>query len=476
MDAFDYVIVGAGSAGCVLADRLSADGTARVLLIEAGGSDRSIFIQMPTALSIPMNMKKFNWFFESEPEPHLDNRRMHCPRGKVLGGSSSINGMVYVRGHPCDFEEWEEQGAQGWGYRNCLPYFRRAETWKAGGDDYRGGDGPLGTCNGNEMQNPLYRAFVEAGRQAGYLPTEDYNGYQQEGFGAMHMTVKNGVRWSTANAYLKPALGRPNLKVVSNALTRRVVFEGKTAVGVDYQVDGRSESVRAGREVILSAGSIGSPQLLQLSGIGPGQVLQDAGVPVVHELPGVGENLQDHLEVYFQFRCTQPVTLNGQLDPFHKFLIGSRWFFFKTGLGATNHFESCAHPLQGGRQVARHPVPLPAGGHALRRPERLRRPRLPAPRWAQQAEEPRLGANHVRRSAGQAEDPLQLHGTRGRPVELPCLPAALPGDHRSAGHGPLPGRGDPAGRFRRERRGDGRVDPAERRERLSPLVHLQDRR
>jgi choline dehydrogenase len=342
MDAFDYVIVGAGSAGCVLADRLSADGTARVLLIEAGGSDRSIFIQMPTALSIPMNMKKFNWFFESEPEPYLDGRRMHCPRGKVLGGSSSINGMVYVRGHPCDFEEWEEEGARGWGYRNCLPYFRRAETWKAGADDYRGADGPLGTCNGNEMQNPLYRAFVEAGRQAGYLPTEDYNGYQQEGFGPMHMTVKDGVRWSTANAYLKPSLGRPNLTVVSNALTRRVVFEGKTAVGVDYEVGGRSESVRAGREVILSAGSIGSPQLLQLSGIGPGQVLQDAGVPVVHELPGVGENLQDHLEVYFQFRCTQPVTLNGQLDPFHKFLIGSRWFFFKTGLGATNHFESCA--------------------------------------------------------------------------------------------------------------------------------------
>ncbi len=226
MSAFDYVIVGAGSAGCVLADRLSADGTARVLLIEAGGSDRSIFIQMPTALSIPMSMKEYNWFFESEPEPYLDGRRMHCPRGKVLGGSSSINGMVYVRGHPCDFEEWEEKGAQGWGYRNCLPYFRRAETWKAGADDYRGGDGPLGTCNGNEMKNPLYQAFVEAGQQAGYLPTDDCNGYQQEGFGPMHMTVKDGVRWSTAKAYLKPALGRPNLEVVSNALTRRVVFDG----------------------------------------------------------------------------------------------------------------------------------------------------------------------------------------------------------------------------------------------------------
>ncbi len=342
MSAFDYVIVGAGSAGCVLADRLSADGTARVLLIEAGGSDRSIFIQMPTALSIPMNMKKFNWFFKSEPEPYMDGRRLHCPRGKVLGGSSSINGMVYVRGHPCDFEEWEQAGGLGWGYRSCLPYFRRAETWKAGADDYRGGGGPLGTCNGNEMKNPLYRAFIEAGQQAGYLPTDDYNGFQQEGFGAMHMTVKGGMRCSAAAAYLKPALGRTNLEVASNALTRRVVFEGLKAVGVDYEAGGRSETVRAEREVILCAGSIGSPMLLQLSGIGPGQVLRDAGVAVVHELPGVGENLQDNLEVYFQFRCTQPITLNGQLDLFHKFLIGSRWFFFKSGLGATNHFESCA--------------------------------------------------------------------------------------------------------------------------------------
>jgi len=342
MSAFDYVIVGAGSAGCVLADRLSADGQARVLLVEAGGSDRSIFIQMPTALSIPMNMKKYNWHFESEPEPHMDGRRMHCPRGKVLGGSSSINGMVYVRGHPCDFEEWEDQGAEGWGYRNCLPYFRRAETWKGGADDYRGGAGPLGTCNGNEMKNPLYRAFIEAGHEAGYLLTDDYNGYQQEGFGAMHMTVKNGVRWSTANAYLKPALGRPNLQVVSNALTHRVVFEGKMAVGVEYEVGGQRKAARAEREVVLAAGSIGSPMLLQLSGVGPGGVLQEAGVPVVHDLPGVGENLQDHLEVYFQFRCTQPITLNSQLDPFHKLLIGSRWFFFKSGLGATNHFESCA--------------------------------------------------------------------------------------------------------------------------------------
>ncbi len=344
MSEYDYIIVGAGSAGCVLANRLSEDPHARVLLLEAGGSDRSLFIQMPTALSIPMNMARFNWFYESEPEPYLDNRRLHCPRGKVLGGSSSINGMVYVRGHPRDFDEWEAHGAQGWGYRHCLPYFRRMESWKGGADAYRGDDGPLVVCNGNEMRlNPLYKAFIEAGRQAGYPVTEDYNGYQQEGFGPMHMTVKNGVRWSTANAYLKPALERPNLTLETQALMSRIVLEGHTAVGVEYrQRNGQTTQARAAGEVILAAGSIGSPMLLQLSGIGPGAVLDAVGVTPVHDLPGVGENLQDHLEVYFQYRCTQPITLNSKLGLISKGLIGSRWLLFKSGLGATNHFESCA--------------------------------------------------------------------------------------------------------------------------------------
>jgi len=223
-DTFDYVIVGAGSAGCVLASRLSEDPATTVALLEFGGSDSSVFIQMPTALSIPMNMKKYNWFYESEPEPYLDNRRMHCPRGKVLGGSSSINGMVYVRGHAMDFDEWEGQGARDWGYRHCLPYFKKADDWTFGGDDYRDQGGPLSVNNGNNMQNPLYRAFIEAGAQAGYMKTEDYNGRQQEGFGPMHMTVKNGVRWSTANAYLKPALQRPNLKVITGALSQRILL------------------------------------------------------------------------------------------------------------------------------------------------------------------------------------------------------------------------------------------------------------
>ena len=339
--AYDYIIIGAGSAGCVLANRLSEDPNTSVLVLEYGGSDRSIFIQMPTALSIPMNMPKFNWGYESQPEPYLNNRRMNCPRGKVLGGSSSINGMVYVRGHAMDYDQWEEQGAKDWGYRHCLPYFKKAEDWAFGSDDYRSQQGPLSVNNGNNMQNPLYRAFIEAGAQAGYMKTDDYNGRQQEGFGRMHMTVKNGVRWSTANAYLKPALQRPNLRVITHALTRQILLEGKKSVGVEFEQAGRVQTVQANREVLLSAGPIASPQLLQVSGIGPADVLNEAGIAVKHELPGVGQNLQDHLELYFQFRCKQPITLNGKLDLWSKFLIGLRWILTKKGLGATNHFESC---------------------------------------------------------------------------------------------------------------------------------------
>lgn len=340
-EKFDYIIVGAGSAGCVLANRLTEDPDVSVLLLETGGSDKSIFIQMPTALSIPMNTKKYAWQFHSEPEPYLNNREMHCPRGKVLGGSSSINGMVYVRGHARDFDEWQEHGAEGWDYQNCLPYFKKAEDWAFGADEYRSKDGPLAVNNGNNMQNPLYKAFIKAGVDAGYMETSDSNGFQQEGFGAMHMTVKNGVRWSAANAYLRPAMSRPNLAIKTGVQVSKVLLEDKRAIGVELYEKNNIARFFVNKEVLLSAGSIGSPHILQLSGIGNNETLSAAGIETQHELPGVGENLQDHLEFYFQYQCKKPLTLNSKLGPLSKLAIGVRWILFKTGLGATNHFESC---------------------------------------------------------------------------------------------------------------------------------------
>ncbi|HZP20642.1 MAG TPA: choline dehydrogenase [Bauldia sp.] len=335
----DYVIVGAGSAGCVLANRLSADGRSRVLVLEYGGSDNSIFIRMPSALAIPMNMPRFNWGYRTEPEPNLDNRILDCPRGKVIGGSSSINGLVYVRGNPLDFERWEEEGARGWGWKDVLPYFRRAERRAEGGDQYRGDQGPLATSYG-KLANPLYRAFIEAARQAGYAETDDMNGFRQEGFGRMDMTVDGGTRASAARAYLHPAMKRRNLTVVANALATAVLFEGRRASGVRYRRNGTDYTVRACREVILSGGPINSPQLLKLSGIGPEAELREHGIAVVADRPGVGENLQDHLEFYFQVASKEPVTLYSALGLLARARIGLHWLLKGDGLGASNHFET----------------------------------------------------------------------------------------------------------------------------------------
>jgi choline dehydrogenase len=338
----DYIVVGAGSAGAIVASRLSEDPNCEVLLVEYGGGDGSVFVRMPSALGIPMNSKKYNWGFETAPEPYLDNRRMNCPRGKVIGGTSSINGMVYVRGNAADFDQWEEQGASGWNYQNCLPYFKKFENHQCRDTDYTGNEGPVAISDGNNMRNPLYRAFIDAGVEAGYGETQDYNGYRQEGFGQKFMNVDRGIRASTGYSYLKAAKKRSNLTILKHALVTRIVFEGKTATGIECKIGAKIQIYNAKKEVILSAGAIGSPQLLQVSGIGPRKTLEAAGIDLRHELPGVGENLQDHLEFNFQYRCKQPISLNSELGLFKKGLIGVRWLLFKTGLGRTNHFEACA--------------------------------------------------------------------------------------------------------------------------------------
>ncbi|MEX0281375.1 MAG: choline dehydrogenase [Arenibacterium sp.] len=336
----DFVIVGAGSAGCAMAYRLSEAG-ASVLVIEHGGTDMGPFIQMPGALSYPMNMKRYDWGYLSEPEPHLNNRRLVCPRGKVIGGSSSINGMVYVRGHAMDYDHWRDSGAEGWSYADVLPYFKRMENWHDsghGGDpEWRGKDGPLHVTRG-PRDNPLHAAFVEAGRQAGYELTDDYNGEKQEGFGPMDQTVWRGRRWSAANAYLRPALKRNNCDLV-HGLVERVVIEEGRATGVALA---GGKVVHARRQVVLAASSINSPKILMLSGIGPGAHLRDHGIDVVADRPGVGGNLQDHLEVYFQMAAKQPITLYKHWNLISKGLIGAQWLLTGQGLGASNQFESAA--------------------------------------------------------------------------------------------------------------------------------------
>jgi len=337
----DYVIVGAGSAGCAIAYRLAEAGRS-VIVIEHGGSDRGPFIQMPGALSYPMNMARYDWGLKSEPEPHLGGRRMPVPRGKVIGGSSSINGMVYVRGHAMDFDHWAEAGATGWGFADVLPYFKRMENWHPGhhgGDpSWRGQDGPLHVGRG-KWETPLFSAFVEAGRQAGYETTEDYNGEKQEGFGPMEQTVWRGRRWSAASAYLKPALRRDNCRLVRGLAHRVVITEGR-ARGVEIARRGQVETIRANREVILAASSINSPKLLMLSGIGPAKHLAEHGIAPLADRAGVGANLQDHLEVYVQFASKLPITLFRYWNLLGKARVGAQWLFTGGGPGASNQFES----------------------------------------------------------------------------------------------------------------------------------------
>lgn len=338
--AADYVIIGSGSAGAVMADRLSADGNHTVMVIEYGGSDMGPFIQMPAALSFPMNMSTYDWGYHTEPEPNMGGRKMAAPRGKVIGGSSSINGMVYVRGHAGDFDHWQEAGANGWSYADVLPYFQRMEASASNEDGSRGTSGPLHVKKGN-TPNPLFDAFIKAGEQAGFGVTPDYNGLKQEGFSRFQHTIHKGRRWSTANAYLKPALKRQNLNM-ARGLASRVRMEGNRATGVEMIRGNETVFVRANREVIVAASAFNSPKLLMLSGIGPAAHLREHGIEVVADRPGVGANLQDHLELYIQQECTQPISLYSKLNLFSKGLIGLEWLLNKTGDGATNHFEACA--------------------------------------------------------------------------------------------------------------------------------------
>ncbi len=341
-DRYDFIIVGGGSAGCALANRLSADPANRVLVLEAGRPDSSwdVFIHMPAALTFPIGSRFYDWKYESEPEPFMNGRRIYHARGKVLGGSSSINGMIFQRGNPLDYERWgADPGMQSWDYAHCLPYFNRMEDCLAADPDdrFRGHGGPL-TLERGPASNPLFEAFFDATVEAGYPRTEDVNGFRQEGFAQFDRNIKRGRRWSAARAYLHPVLDRPNLDVLTRAMVNRVIFDGQRATGVEYR-HRRSTRVANGATVVLCGGAINTPQLLQLSGVGNAAELSALGIDVRADLPGVGENLQDHLEVYIQYRCTQPVSMQKYMKQRYRLPIGAEWLFLRRGPGATNHFE-----------------------------------------------------------------------------------------------------------------------------------------
>jgi len=339
----DYIVIGAGSAGSVLANRLSRDHT--VTVIEAGPIDHrwDFRLHMPAALSHVLSGDRYNWFYHSEPEQALNNRQIYCPRGRVLGGSSSINGMIYVRGHPQDFDNWATQpGLENWRFQDCLPYFKKAESFYGGDPQFRGQDGPL-YISRSALSNPLFNTWLTAGSEAGFSQTADFNGEQQEGFGEFDRTIKAGCRFSAARAYLHPIRHRANLVLVTTAHASRIIFEGSVAVGVEYRVNnGRLATIRANREVILCGGAINSPQLLMLSGIGNAGDLTKLGIDVHCDLPGVGQNLQDHLETYVQFSCQKPVSIYPALKWYNQLKIGLQWTALSTGPGATNHFEAGA--------------------------------------------------------------------------------------------------------------------------------------